>query len=432
MFEKSKRKIIAALLSVLAVLLFGTLCIIYLASYVEMTKENQELLRQYSENYSLPTEMGEKEPIPENTEKPDASDPAPVADPDKSPIPRRMDPPPLELSTFYSVAISKDGQVQNVDTADISVLDEDALVQLAQNVIDSGNDNGIENHLIYRITDKGEYILAAFLDNTMMAESAGTLMNYTLIFGSITLVLLFFLARYLANRIVSPLEESYQRQKQFISDASHELKTPVAVVNANVELLSREIGENQWLSNIQYENERMSGLISQLLDLARTESTVPIMEMLDLSRLIYGEALPLETVAYENGLTLSLDIADDIFICGNPIQLRQLVSILLDNAIRHSPDGTEILLTLKEKKNNVILSVINDGEEIPPEQIRYLFERFYRTDASRADEMDHYGLGLAIAKAIATTHKGDISIRCYDGKIEFLTKLPIQNRGRKN
>lgn len=102
------------------------------------------------------------------------------------------------------------------------------------------------------------------------------------------LVLLLFLSRYLAKRIVAPLEERYKRQKQFVSDAGHELKTPVAVVNANLELLSRQIGENQWLSNIQYENERMSALITQLLELAKTESTVPVMENVDLSRLVYG------------------------------------------------------------------------------------------------------------------------------------------------
>lgn len=432
MFEKSKRKIVAALLSVLAVLLFGTFCIIYLASYAEMTKENRELLKQYTENYSLPAEMKEREPDPENTAKSDITMFPNTTEPGKNPRLRRTGPPTLELSTFYSVAISKDGQVRNIDTADISTLDEDALIQLARNIIDSGKKEGIENHLIYRITDKGEYVLAAFLDNTMMAESAGTLINYTLIFGSITLVLLFFLARHLANRIVSPLEESYQRQKRFISDASHELKTPVAVVNANVELLSREIGANQWLSNIQYENERMSGLISQLLDLARTENTVPPMETLNLSRLVYGEALPLETVAYENDLHLCLNIEEDILVYGNPVQLRQLASILLDNAIRHSPSGTKVILSLKEKKNNAILSVVNDGEEIPPEQIKYLFERFYRTDASRTGEMNHYGLGLAIARAITVTHKGNISVRCYDGKIEFLTKFPTQNRNHKN
>ena len=233
------------------------------------------------------------------------------------------------------------------------------------------------------------------------------------------------MARCLANRIVSPLEESYQRQKQFISDAGHELNTAVAVINANVELLSREIGENQWLSNIQYENERMSALIIQLLDLARTEQAKPQMESVDLSRLVWGEALPFETVAYESGLTLNNTISENVYVSGNSVQLRQLTSILLDNAIRHSTSGGEVELILKKEKNYAVLSVINDGEEILPEQKKHLFERFYRTDTARSEDGSHYGLGLAIAKAITQTHKGTIDVRCSDGKVIFTVKIPL-------
>src|SRR5699024_620389 len=215
----------------------------------------------------------------------------------------------------------------------------------------------VESHLAYRTADKGGYTLVAFLDNTLILESAGTLITYTLILGGVTLILLFFLARYLADRIVAPLEESYQRQKQFISDAGHELKTPVAVVNANVEILSREIGENQWLANIQYENQRMSALILQLLDLARTENVVPQMETIDLSRLVYGELLPFESVIYENGLVLESHIDENLHVVGNSVQLKQLTSILVDNAILHSADGKEIGLTLTKEKNSAVLIV---------------------------------------------------------------------------
>lgn len=415
MFRKSRWKIVAAILSVLVLLLFGTFGVIYLASYVEMTNENRHLLEKYVDNYSLQEKTDMK--MPEMMDRPNGAS---------------FHPPKLELSTFYSVAISKNSQILKVDTADISTLDEDALAELAQQIIDSGKNSGIESNLIYRVADKGDYVLVAFLDNTVMLENAGTLINYTLIFGGIALVLLFFLAQLLAGRIIAPLEESYKRQKQFISDAGHELKTPVAVVNANVELLSREIGENQWLSNIQYENERMSGLILQLLDLARTENVVPPMEMIDLSRLVYGETLPFETVAYESGLCLNSDISENIYIYGNSVQIKQLTSILLNNAIRHSSNGKNVTLTLKEEKNNAILSVVNDGEEIPPEQRQYLFERFYLTDTARTGEDNHYGLGLAIAKAITNAHKGTINVRCYEGKVEFLVKLPLQNRNRKN
>lgn len=390
MFKKSRRKIVLAILSVLALLVFGTLCTIYLASYVEMTRENRALLEQYVDSYTLMENMGRIDAGGGKT--------------DGGSAPHPMDPPMLELSTFYSVALSDSGQALKVDTADVSSIDEESLVELAAEIMERGETDGVEHNLIYRMEDKGGYVL----------------------------VLLFFLARFLADRIVSPLEESYQRQKQFVSDAGHELKTPVAVVNTNLELLSREIGENQWLANIQYENDRMSALISQLLDLARTENVAPQMEMVDLSRLVCGETLPFETVAYENGLTLCSEIAENITIYGNEVQLRQLTSILLDNAIRHSVNGNEVCLALKKQKNSAVLSVTNEGEEIQPEQRKNLFERFYRVDTARTGEDQHYGLGLAIARAIVTAHHGSIEVRCYDGRVEFLVKIPLQNRNYKN
>lgn len=411
MFKKSRRKIVAAILSVLILLLFGTFVVIYFSSYVEMTNENQQMLRQYVDDYTL--QMGEAD-RPEGDVPKDKPGSPPAA------------PPKRELSTFYSVAVSKNGEVLKADTAEISTIGEEELAELAREILNSGKTNGIQGTLIFQTADKGAYFLVAFLDNTVFLENAGTLISYTLLFGAAALVLLFFLARYLADKIVSPLEESYQRQKQFISDAGHELKTPVAVVNANIEVLTREVGENQWLSNIQYENERMSALITQLLDLARAEHTVPAMEPVDFSRLVYGETLPFETVAYENGLALNSDIAENIKVSGNSVQLKQLVSILLDNAIRHGSSKTDVELALKPEKGVAVLSVTNAGDEIPPEQRELLFERFYRVDTARTGGSSHYGLGLAIAKAIAVSHKGSIHVRCYDRKVEFSVRLPLQ------
>lgn len=412
MFKRSRRRIVASILATLVLLLFGTICVIYLASYADMTNKNQWLLKQYVETYSL---SGKGEP--------DASAREPASG-------TRVPPPRLELSTFYSVALSKGGELLKADTADVASIDEAALVQLAAEIIESGRTEGVEQNLIYRAADKGGYDLVAFLDNTVMRENTATLINYTLIFGSAALAPLFFLARWLAGRIVAPLEESYRRQKQFVSDAGHELKTPVSVVGANLELLHREIGENQWLSNIQYENERMSGLISQLLELARTENISPPMEPLDMSRLVWGETLPFEAIAYESGLRLELEIAEGVHLCGNGVQLKQLVAILLDNAIRHGAPGGTVSLALREEKNCAVLSTVNDGEEIPPDQRQNLFERFYRADASHSDGR-HYGLGLAIAKAIVLAHRGSIHVHCRDGKVEFSAALPLHGRSRK-
>ncbi len=272
--------------------------------------------------------------------------------------------------------------------------------------------------------DKDGYTLVTFKDNTVINESAVTLLRYTLIFGGLALVLFFFLSVFLAKKIVDPLEESYHKQKQFISDAGHELKTPVSVVGANAELLSREIGDNKWLQNIQYENERMGILVCQLLDLARTENVKPQTERINLSRLVDGEALPFESVAFEKGLALSINIENNITVDGNSTQLKQLVSILLDNAIRHSPENGNVSLNLIKEHGYARLSVINKGQEIPKENREKIFERFYRADPARSGEDKHYGLGLAIAKAICVSHKGHIEVVCYDGFVEFKVRIP--------
>jgi len=220
------------------------------------------------------------------------------------------------------------------------------------------------------------------------------------------------------------LEDSYKKQKQFISDAGHELKTPVSVVGANAELLSRELGDNQWLQNIQYENERMGILVGQLLDLARTENVTPRTERIDFSRLVAGESLPFESVAFEKGLALNTNITSNVGVIGNSTQLKQIVSILLDNAIRHGKGASEVWLTLTKEHGFAKLSVINKGDEIPAEQREQIFERFYRVDTARNGDGKHYGLGLAIAKAIATSHKGNIKVNCYDGFVEFIVQIP--------
>ncbi len=452
MFKKSRRKIVAALVCVLSLLFFGTLAVIYAASYVQVTNGNRKMLEQYVEEYrpvnlpQLRTPAGGENESARGGENESAGDGESESaverenesvrggeiagsmenPPENVPRGRRMAPPMAELSTFYTVVLSSEQEVLAVDTGGVSGLEEDALADLAREIAVRGQEKGTRNRLIYQMADKGEYVLVAFLDNTVMAGTTGTLINYTLLFGGVVLVLLFALSWYLAGRIVRPLEESYEKQKQFVSDAGHELKTPVAVMGVNIELLAREMGENQWISNIQYENERMSALISQLLELARAENEKPVTETVDFGRLVNEETLPLETVAYERGLILNSEVAGEVRVCGNSVQLRQLISILIDNAIRHGEGGKEIWITLKKEKNHALLSVANEGAEIPPEQRKHLFERFYRADSARTGEERHYGLGLAIAKAIVTSHQGSIELQCHDGKVEFVVKLPLR------
>ena len=233
----------------------------------------------------------------------------------------------------------------------------------------------------------------------------------------------FFIALLLSKRIIRPLEENDRRQKQFISDASHELKTPVAVIGTNAELLEGEIGQNEWLANIRYENERMGGLVKQLLDLSRAENTEAAKEPVDFSRVVTGETLALDALAFDNGREFRSDIADGITLTGSRTQLTQLVSVLLDNAIRHST-GKEITVSLKRQGHHAVLEVENEGGEIPPEKQAHLFERFYRVDEARGGDEAHYGLGLAIARAVAEKHGGTIGVACAGGKVRFTVSIP--------
>lgn len=403
MFKKSRRKIVAAIMSVLALLFLGTLTVIYLSSYFEMRYDNFQMLQRQSQSYSL--RLGDIIGLPK-------------------PNDHLEDRPSFQLSTFYSVAVSEDGYILATDTGNRQLYDEGTLVNYANIILSGSKTSGTKGSLLYLVTQKSGYKLVMFMDNTIVQERMSMLLRNTVIFGGAAMVALFFLAVYLAKRIVRPLEESYQKQKQFISDAGHELKTPVAVVSANAELLEREVGENQWLSNIQYENERMGSLVKQLLNLAKMENVQVQTELLDFSHLVSGEILPFESVIFERGLELKTDIAPNLFVNGDSGKLKQLVAILLDNAIDHGENGGEVIVLLRSEHNAAKLSVINDGIQIPKEYRAHLFERFFRGDGSRCDS-GHFGLGLAIAKAVTDAHNGKISVDCYDGKVEFTVLLPL-------
>lgn len=431
MFKKTQRKIVFAIVSSLLVLMTVTLSVIYISNRIALRRENEAMLETYAERYTSDEQSTETNPVPDPNKpsykpstKPDADD-APPTPPDARKPDKRES--AFHLSTFYSVAFDKNGEVLSIRNENDELQSEETLVELATSILSRDKQSGTTGNMMYLVDEREDCTLVAMIDNTITDNSQSTLMRQMLLFGSLATALLFVLSIFIARRIVRPLEENDKRQRRFISDAGHELKTPIAVISANSELLRREIGDNEWLANMDYENERMSALVKQLLLLSHAENDILPKETMDFSALVSGEVLPFESYAFEKGCEIVSEITPDLFVTGNPNQLRQLVSILLDNAVAHGTAG-QIRLTLHREKHTAELTVSNPADEIGAEQMQHLFDRFYRTDDARTDSGAHYGLGLSIAKAVTDAHGGDIRAEYKNGRAVFTVTLPIHER----
>ena len=246
----------------------------------------------------------------------------------------------------------------------------------------------------------------------------------------IGLVVVYVISRKVSNLIVKPVEETFSKQVQFISDASHELKTPLAVIEANSDVLENEVGENKWLKYIQNETQNMDKLINELLLLAKIENVDSIKEYetFDLSQEAEMSSSVFESMAYEKEVEIKTNIQENVKFNGNRQDLGHIFSVLIDNAIKHSLPKKEVIVDLKKEKEGIILKVSNYGEEIPKEEQDKIFERFYRVDKSRNRNEKRYGLGLAIAKSIVLKYKGEITVDCKEGITTFKVKLPV-NKG---
>jgi len=238
-----------------------------------------------------------------------------------------------------------------------------------------------------------------------------------------------YIVKMLTNWLIRPVEEAFLKQKQFIFDASHELKTPLSVIMTSAECLSKNPKETRWLDNIQSETERMNKLVLDLLNLAKYDNSYEnrVLSVIDLSKLVEKSVLTFESLIYDKGLNLKYHIDQDVnFKCVDS-EMKQLVEILVDNAIKHAYDKSTITVDLIKKKDEISLVVKNRGDKIPKEEQTKIFERFYRSDNSRNRNENRFGLGLAIAKNIVLSHNGKIYVECKNGYTSFISTFKVKN-----
>lgn len=273
-------------------------------------------------------------------------------------------------------------------------------------------DNGFYRDMMYEITRDDLYTTVVLIDLSGEISFLTSLFRMSVAVVIASLIFVFIFSYYLSRWAIKPVKTALENQRRFISDASHELKTPLAVISANADVLEAEIGENKWLSNIKNQTDEMSALVFDLLDLAKMDETVDelVLSEFDLSSVVLSKSLEFECTAFESGKTFEQNITDGIRYKGNEEAIRHLVTILIDNAIKHSDEKGTIRVTLTASGNKKIFQVYNTGNGIRNSEKDKIFNRFYRSDESRSKSTGGYGLGLSIAKAIVDAHNGTISV----------------------
>lgn len=342
------------------------------------------------------------------------------------------------LLPVFSVMLSSEGEVQTINANHLEVAD-DVLAQAVEQVLASGKRDGELSalNLRYLREDKHEHTKIAFLDMSVEQQSMRQMVLTLALICLGALAAFFVISVFLANWALRPVERAWAQQQQFIADASHELKTPLTVILANLGIIEGHGDETvasqaKWLGNTAYETTRMRKLVDAMLFLAKSDAMEVPLEQAEfsLTDTVWRSVLSFEPVAYEQGITLDSDLAPDIEMLGDESQITQLVSILLDNACKYAGPMGSVAISLAQAQDKALLTVHNTGETIAQEDLAHIFERFYRTDKARARTEGGYGLGLAIAAQIVRRHGGKINAESGPDKgTTFCVSLPMA-RGR--
>lgn len=334
-------------------------------------------------------------------------------------LPPGMSPEIPYESRYFSVTLdSKSGSVIQAETSRIVSVDTTHAIEYAKRVLSEGNRRGFADRFRFSVKTENSFIRITFLDCGRKLDAFQSFLLSSIGISLIGYLVVFALIAFFSNRIILPISESYEKQKRFITDAGHEIKTPLTIINADADVLAMELGENEWLEDIQKQAKRLTALTNDLVMLSRmeeAENTMPMIEF-PFSDVVSEVATSFQALAQTQGKDFQCDIQPMLTLRGNEKAIGQLVSILLDNALKYSPANETVSLTAEKQNRMLRLTVYNTTvNKIPKECLPLLFDRFYRTDPSRNSQTGGYGIGLSVAKAIVTAHNGKIQASTDDG-----------------
>jgi len=405
MIKKLKIKLILLTMTSVFLLLFSLVTAMNLVNYSSITREADRLLADLADGRVL---FPDEKP-PQKPDKPHKD-------------------PPLSNdhteSRYFSVCVDKDGTFLDADLSEICSIGADTAKAYAEEVYDEDKTRGFYDSFRYLRIETAENTRIIFLDFGHQLGSFDKFLKVSLISAFVGFLVVLLVFVFVSSRIIQPIAESYEKQKRFITDAGHEIKTPLTIIGANVDILEMETGENESLTDIREQAKRLTSLTNDLVYLARmeeSEQTVPMVEF-PISETVRETAEPFRALAQAADKTWICDILPMLTIKGNDNAIRQLVSVLLDNALKYSPRGGTVNLRLFQQGHAVVLTVFNTtAVPIDPSTLDRVFDRFYRTDPSRNSMTGGHGIGLSIAKAIVTSHGGKISASSDDEHTFLIT-----------
>ena len=292
----------------------------------------------------------------------------------------------------------------------VSISDQEARAS-AVKVLTSGRSSGYLGALQYLICEEDDGWMVLFVDCSSAFSSALSLLLASVAVGVFALGMMLLLVWLMSGKAVAPAVESMEKQKRFISDAGHELKTPLAIISANVDVLEMTDVRNEWTASIRHQVKRMTSLVENMLVLSRMEEdpSARVFTDVDLSHIVQEISASYEAVALSEGKTLDVHIDENLHISGDARSLQQLLTLLMDNAVKYSDDGGKISIALLHDRKSIWLDVANTCGQMPSGDLNRLFDRFYRGDEARSSKKSGYGIGLSVARAIVENHGGTIT-----------------------
>lgn len=423
-----KKFILVAMLSTMLVLT-AIMGVVNFSNYREMLDRADEMTALLEQNDGkFPEEPDHHEPgstedqnasdgLTDNGAKNDTETPPEKPQDDKKDKSSFSVETPFE-TRYFTVTVDENGEVTDCDLDRIAAVDEETAEEYTQSVQTKNKTTGFQGIYRYRVTETEDGAKYVFLDCRREISNFRTVLVTTISVSLLGLAAVFVLVVIFSRMVFRPVEESIQKQKRFITDASHELKTPLTIIDANTEVMEMESGESQWTKSTRKQIQRLSGLVQQLVTLSRLDEEKGLEEKCEfnISEAVAECVQPYESLAQTREKNLTLNIEENLIYTGDERSIRQLAGILMDNAVKYSSENGNITLTLKKKGRKIFLEVYNDAEELPQGKLDVLFERFYRLDSSRNSGTGGSGIGLSVAKAIVQAHKGRIAAENRNGR----------------